>query len=116
MNSIEIKKAADSKMVSRVTLKELVDAGVFEGNPVTARQVAGMLGGDMETASLALEQQSESGRLARFKVGSIEYYGAPVVVLAGKGPSLIRIMIDGVREWVCSLKLVYAKKTGSLAR
>jgi hypothetical protein len=110
MSAILKEKEMESRRISEVSLKELISAGVFEGRPVTVRQVASVTGRDLETAALALEQQSEKGMLARFRIGSIEYYAAPAVALAGRGPSLIRIITDGVREMVCTLKLACLKR------
>jgi hypothetical protein len=110
MNNKGIKKAAESNLVSSVSLKELVSAGVFEGKPVTVRQVATLTGGDVKMTGLALELQAEKGMLARFKIGSIEYYAAPAVALGGKGPSPIRIIKDEFREFVSSFKSTSVKK------
>ncbi len=107
MNSVGIVSGIDSKVRSnsetvdshRLSVDELVDLIVYEGKPVTIWQAVTRLGdSNAERVSATFKARTEEGILARFRVGYISYYAAPIVALTARGPSPRTIILDLLRN------------------
>lgn len=83
----------------RLSVDELVALIVYEGKPVTIWQAVIRLGdGNAERVSATFDVRTEEGTLAKFRVGYISYYAAPMVALTARGPSLRTILFDLLRN------------------
>ncbi len=93
----------------RLLVDELVDLIVYEEKPVTIWQAVTRLGvSNAERVSATFDARTEEGTLAKFRVGYISYYAAPMVALTARGPSLRTILLDLLRNpfLSCRYKLV----------
>lgn len=124
MNTVRLVSGIDSKVYPnertghshRLSVDELVDLIVYEEKPVTIWQAVTRLGGsNAERVSATFDARTDEGILAKFRVGYLSYYAAPMVALTARGPSLRTIMVDLLRNpfLSCRSKVVNKLKRGN---
>ncbi|MEE8413467.1 MAG: hypothetical protein V3R96_02845 [Dehalococcoidales bacterium] len=95
----------------RLSVDELVDLIVSEEKPVTIWQAVTRLGdSNAGQVSATFNERTDEGILAKFRVGYISYYAAPMVALTARGPSLRTIMADLLRNPFLSFRYKVANK------
>ncbi len=119
MSTVGLVSAIDSNVHSnnetrgfhRLSVDELVDLIVYEGKPVTIWQAVTRLGDSNSRQVLAtFEERIEEGILAKFNVGYVSYYAAPMVALTAKGPSPRKIILDLLSNPILYCRYKFVKK------
>lgn len=124
MNTVGLVSGVDSKVYAnegtgyshRLSVDELVDQIVDEEKPVTIWQAVTRLGdSNAERVSATFNARTDEGTLAKFRVGYISYYAAPMVALTARGPSLRTIIADLLKNpfLSCRYKVVNKLKRGN---
>ncbi len=84
--------------VMYASLNDMIMSVAGEDKPVTLRQIANRGFYDIDTVTSALKERTQSGALATFKIGPLQYFASPHTALTAKGPNFTCFAGEVVRN------------------
>ena len=84
--------------VAYSSLNDMIKSVYAEDKPMTLRQVSNRGFFDTNTVTAALRENTQSGALATFKIGPINYYASPYAALTSKGPTFTNFVSEIVKN------------------
>ncbi len=94
------------------SLSEMILSIATETKPVTLRQVTKLGYYDTETVAAALQEKTNAGDLAAFKIGVLDYYASPLAALTMKNPPFTSVAVETFKHTVWKSKLIFVRWAG----
>lgn len=101
MAQVNILQRLTGSLQTRVdysSLNDMIMSVYAEDKPLTLRQVSNRGFFDTNTVTAALQENTQNGTLATFKIGPLNYYASPYTALTSKRPTFTNFASEFVKN------------------